>query len=364
MNHLTEIDNFSEIFKSNTPLLDVRAPIEFLEGSFPHAYNFPIMSDSERHQIGICYKENGQKSAIKLGHELVSGKTKAQRIDQWSQFVKKHPKGALYCFRGGLRSKISQEWIYEHSGVSYPRIKGGYKALRTFLLDEMRRIASEINLLVIGGQTGCGKTILLNKFENSLDLEGFANHRGSAFGNNVSPQPKQIDFENHLIAKLIEKESSKFLLIEDEGNNIGTINIPEAIKLKARESKIVILKASIEDRVQISLQAYVIEMLEKFTIQDSVNGYENFSNYWLNSLFKIQKRLGGARYQSLLKQLNAALIKYKNNHDLSDFLPLIESLLVDYYDPMYNFQINNNKQRVIYEGTLNEVTNFLQEFKP
>ena len=47
MNHLTEIDNFSEIFKSNTPLLDVRAPIEFLEGSFPHAYNFPIMSNSE-----------------------------------------------------------------------------------------------------------------------------------------------------------------------------------------------------------------------------------------------------------------------------------------------------------------------------
>jgi len=180
----------------------------------------------------------------------------------------------------------------------------------------------------------------------------------------VSPQPKQIDFENHLIAKLIEKEFSKFILIEDEGNNIGAINIPEAIKLKARESKIVILKASIEDRVKISLQAYVIEMLEKFTIQDSVKGYENFSNYWLNSLFKIQKRLGGARYQSLLKQLNAALIKYKNNHEPSDFLPLIESLLVDYYDPMYDFQINNKKQRVIYEGSVNEVKNFLQEFKP
>ena len=45
-----------------------------------------------------------------------------------------------------------------------------------------------MNFLVIGGQTGCGKTILLNKFDNSLDLEGFANHRGSAFGNNVTPQ--------------------------------------------------------------------------------------------------------------------------------------------------------------------------------
>ena len=250
MIHLKEIDNFSEILKSNTPLLDVRAPIEYVEGSFPHAYNFPLMSDSERHQIGIRYKEHGQESAISLGHELVSGKTKVQRIDQWSKFVKKNPKGALYCFRGGLRSKISQEWIYEHSGVSYPRIKGGYKALRAFLIDEMHRISSKVNFLVIGGQTGCGKTILLNKFDNSLDLEGFANHRGSAFGNNVTPQPKQINFENQLITNMIKKESSNYLLIEDEGNNIGTIYIPEAIKEKARESKIVkIGRASCRERV-------------------------------------------------------------------------------------------------------------------
>ena len=53
MIHLKEIDNFSEILRSNTPLLDVRAPIEYIEGSFPNAYNFPLMSDSERHQIGI-----------------------------------------------------------------------------------------------------------------------------------------------------------------------------------------------------------------------------------------------------------------------------------------------------------------------
>ena len=363
MINLKEIDNFSEILKSNTPLLDVRAPIEYVEGSFPHAYNFPLMSDSERHQIGIRYKEHGQESAISLGHELVSGKTKVQRIDQWSKFVKKNPKGALYCFRGGLRSKISQEWIYEHSGVSYPRIKGGYKALIAFLIDEMHRISSKVNFLVIGGQTGCGKTILLNKFDNSLDLEGFANHRGSAFGNNVTPQPKQIDFENRLITNLIKKESFNYLLIEDEGNNIGTIYIPEAIKEKARESKIVILRASIEERIEISLQAYVTDMTKNFIIRDPVNGFEKFSNYWLNSLSKIQKRLGGVRYQSLLKHLNLALKKLKNNSDASGFLPLIESLLVDYYDPMYDFQITNKKHRVIYEGNFEEVTNFLQEFK-
>ena len=232
MNHLEEIDSFSEIFKSNIPLLDVRAPIEFKEGSFPHAYNYPIMSDSERNQIGICYKEHGQNSAISLGHELVSGKTKAQRIDQWSKFVKNYPNGALFCFRGGLRSKISQEWIYEHSGVSYPRIKGGYKALRTFLLSEMERISSKMNFLVIGGQTGCGKTILLNKFDNSLDLEGYANHRGSAFGNNVTPQPKQIDFENHLIVDLIKKEIIK-IKVGDPRNiktDVGPLIRPSEVK--------------------------------------------------------------------------------------------------------------------------------------
>ena len=158
---LQEIDNFSEIFKSNTPLLDVRAPIEFSEGSFPYAHNYPIMSDIERHQIGICFKADGQDSAIKLGHELVHGKIKQERVEKWIQFVKKYPKGALFCFRGGLRSQISQEWIFEHSGVSYPRVKGGYKALRSFLIAEMYRIVSNKNFLVIGGQTGCGKTILL-----------------------------------------------------------------------------------------------------------------------------------------------------------------------------------------------------------
>ena len=104
-------------------------------------------------------------------------------------------------------------------------------------------------------------------------------------------------------------------------------------------------------------------MAKKFTSQDSINGFENFSNYWLESLSKIQKRLGGLRYKSLLNQLKLALKNHQNNNDLNDYLPLIESLLVDYYDPMYNFQISNKKQRVIYEGNFQEVTNFLQEFK-
>ena len=124
-----------------------------------------------------------------------------------------------------------------------------------------------------------------------------------------------------------------------------------------------ILHASIEERIEISLQAYVTDMTKNFIIRDPLNGFKQFSNYWLGSLFKIKKRLGGARYNLLLDQLNIALKNHKENNELSDFFPLIESLLVDYYDPMYDFQISNKKQRVIYEGNFQEVTNFLQEFK-
>ena len=95
MSNLEEIDNFSEIFKTNLPLLDVRAPIEFYGGSFPQAENFPLMNDSERHQIGICYKEKGQNSAIQLGHELINGTLKQERVERWLDFVSKNPKGAL-----------------------------------------------------------------------------------------------------------------------------------------------------------------------------------------------------------------------------------------------------------------------------
>ena len=359
MNQLKEIDNYSEIFRENKSLLDIRAPIEFIKGSFPSSSNLPLMTDEERHQIGLCYKEKGQENAIKLGHELVKDGLKDHRVSNWLDFINNNPDGALFCFRGGLRSKIAQEWIYENSGISYPRVKGGYKALRSFLLNETSRISTSKEFIVIGGQTGCGKTLLLNTLNNSIDLEGLANHRGSAFGNNVSPQPKQINFENNLAINLIEKESNPILLIEDEGSNIGVIQLPEAIKSKSLQSNIIILTASLEERIKISIQAYVIDMAKKYCLINSQDGFEKYSEYWINSLYKIQKRLGGDRYKLLKKQLNIALTNHKKNEDLAGYYPLIEALLVDYYDPMYNYQISKKKQRIIFQGSHQSVIDYL-----
>ena len=83
---LTESD-FSDLFINDIPMLDVRAPIEYQRGSFPEATNLPLLNDDERHRIGKHFKAEGQQAAINLGHKLVSGRNKEQRIQQWQEFL-------------------------------------------------------------------------------------------------------------------------------------------------------------------------------------------------------------------------------------------------------------------------------------
>jgi tRNA 2-selenouridine synthase len=358
---LTQIEDFSQLFISDTPLIDTRAPIEFEQGAFPHTSSLPLMSDKERELVGTCYKNKGQAKAIVLGHELVQGKIKQARLDAWLEFIKNNPNGVLYCFRGGLRSQITQEWIYEASGVNYPRIKGGYKALRRFLIDETDRIMDKITPVVIGGQTGCGKTLLLDQLKDTIDLEGLANHRGSAFGNTTTPQPTQINFENALAIELIKQQQYSHLVFEDEGSNVGTVHIPKCVQDKTSRAELILLEASVEERLKVSMDAYVINMQQDFIQQDAVNGFDNFANYWLRSLEKIQRRLGLERYQAMLKLVNSALQHYKEQGEADGFYPVVEELLVGYYDPMYDYQIQKKMDRVVFKGDADEVLTYLAE---
>jgi len=358
---LTQIEDFTQLFIGDTPLIDTRAPIEFEQGAFPNTSSLPLMSDKERELVGTCYKNKGQAKAIVLGHELVQGEIKQARLDAWLEFIKNNPNGALYCFRGGLRSQITQEWIYEASGINYPRIKGGYKALRRFLIDETDRIMDKITPVVIGGQTGCGKTLLLDQLKDTIDLEGLANHRGSAFGNTTTPQPTQINFENALAIELIKQQQCSHLVFEDEGSNVGTVHIPKCVQDKTSQAELILLEASVEERLKVSMDAYVINMQQDFIQQDAVNGFDNFANYWLRSLEKIQRRLGLERYQAMLKLVNSALQHYKEQGEAGGFYPVVEELLVGYYDPMYDYQIQKKMDRVVFKGDANEVLSYLAD---
>jgi len=362
MEELPQIEDLRSLFLNDTPLLDVRAPVEFGQGAFPHTENQPLIDDKEREQIGIQYKELGQDAAVELGHELVHGETKAARVAAWKQFAEAHPEGVLYCFRGGMRSKISQQWLFEETGIRYPRVKGGYKAMRRFLIDELEVSAREVHPIVLGGRTGTGKTVLLRKLSPMIDLELLAWHRGSAFGNHATPQPRQIGFENALSIELLKLRAhgNPNFVVEDEHRNVGSCFIPDAIRDHFRTAPLVILEASLEERVTITHAEYIDEALaEHVALYGEEMGFDKWAEYLLGSMDKIRKRLGGVRHQKLRHVLEDAIERQRESGDTEQHRVWIGELLGGYYDPMYDYQIAQNKKQITFAGERQAVVDYL-----
>ncbi|MEC7433684.1 MAG: tRNA 2-selenouridine(34) synthase MnmH, partial [Pseudomonadota bacterium] len=313
-----DTDDYLDLFLNDVPLMDVRAPVEFAKGSFPSAENAPLMNDEERHRVGICYKEKGQDKAIELGHQLVSGDIKAQRIEAWKRFVAQHPEGYLFCFRGGLRSRLTQQWIRD-SGIDYPLVKGGYKALRRFLIDSLEAQIESGQFRILSGRTGTGKTRVLMQLPNPVDLEGLANHRGSSFGRQVTPQPSQIDFENRLGVAMLKArhQAGGPIYLEDESRLIGRCALPETLRARMSESPLLILEQAMEERIAIIRADYVEGMLASYRARDGEDaGWLNFRDYLLSAIDRIRKRLGGERYQKLRNLMLQALDQQGANGSL------------------------------------------------
>ena len=360
---LPQLDDYRSLFLNDTPFLDVRAPVEFNQGAFPFTENFPLMNDQERTDIGIRYKKSGQDEAIKLGQELIQGEIKSERVESWAQYIKQHPEGVLYCFRGGMRSKISQQWIYEKTGIVYPRIKGGYKAMRRYLIDELEVSSQRIEPIILSGRTGIGKTLFLKKIKQQIDLEGLFHHRGSVFGKHVTPQPTQIDIENNLSIELIKHLDQDHIkiVLEDEGSNIGSRRLPECLIKKMKQSPIILLEASVEERINITYQEYIIEALTEYQLfYGEEQGFKRWTEQLHDSIDKIQRRLGGVRYKELKEQLTDA-IQQQTLGNTESFKEWIKVLLVDYYDPMYDYQLSKKQERVVFKGQQNEMFKYLKK---
>ncbi|MDI9244068.1 tRNA 2-selenouridine(34) synthase MnmH [Marinobacter sp. CHS3-4] len=347
-----DTDDYLSLFLNDTPLLDVRAPVEFQKGSFPTAVNAPLMNDEERHQVGICYKEQGQNAAIELGHELVSGSAKSARIDAWKQFAQNHPEGYLFCFRGGLRSRLTQQWIRDN-GLDYPLVKGGYKALRRFLIDQLEELIATADFRIVSGRTGTGKTRVLNQLPNPVDLEGLANHRGSSFGRNVTPQPTQIDFENRLAVAMLKAHHRVGgpIYLEDESRLVGRCALPHSLRERMAAAPLLVLEQPIEERIRIIREDYVVNMSADYAARDGkVAGWEQFEEYLLSALDRIRKRLGGERHQTLRKLMQEALQRQASTGDVTGHDGWIRSLLENYYDPMYDYQLEQKAGRILVRG--------------
>ena len=357
-----DTDDLLPLFLDELPLLDTRAPCEFARGAFPNAVNLPLMNDSERAEVGTCYKQRGQEAAIRLGHQLVAGDLRERRVAAWVTFAEQHPDGYLYCFRGGLRSEICQQWMGE-AGAPYPRITGGYKAMRRFLLDALERISSNRSLIVLGGQTGCGKTELLPTLPGSIDLEALAHHRGSAFGKRAMAQPTQINFDNALAIALLRHEHRhpppQPIIVEDESHLIGCCALPQSLQGSMQQAPVVVVELDLEARVEHTFSNYILHKLTEWRQQGGdEDGFLQFAQDLRRSLDNIRKRLGAERHRHLRQLLDQALAQHERG-DSSLHRAWIRPLLRDYYDPMYNYQLQQKADRIIFRGRASEVRDYL-----
>ena len=361
MQNRPDTDNYRLIFLNGTPILDTRAPGEFAKGAFPNTVNIPLMSDDERAEVGTCYKQQGQEAAIELGHKLVSGDIKDQRIAAWRSFAEQHPEGYLYCFRGGLRSQISQQWLDE-AGQPYPRITGGYKAMRNFLIEELERSIENADIILVSGATGSGKTRVIEAINNAIDLEGLAKHRGSAFGHLIVEQPSQIDFENALSIAFMQQlhaQPDQPVYLEDEGRLIGRLSLPENLRDKMKQAPMLVVDEPFEDRVDLLVEDYVVDLGQRFQQSFGEAGAEKHREKMLADLYRVRKRLGGERHQKTAALLEGAFTEQANTGSITAHREWIAILLGEYYDAMYEYQLGIREGEVLARGSRAEMINWI-----
>lgn len=358
--------DFYAIVTQDVPLIDVRAPVEFGAGAFPMAVNLPVLDDEDRHCVGVCYKQRGREAAFDLAHSRVSGDLRQQRIASWVRYRRDHPNAVMYCFRGGMRSTTAQQWFMEATGAPIVRLQGGYKAFRRYLLEALSPVNVSAEPVILGGRTGVGKTVLLGHLQSSIDLEGLANHRGSAFGGHLSPQPSQIDFENRLACALIKHRHKglSHIFLEDEGNYIGGRYIPHELARFFKRDSMVLLESPLAQRVELTYNEYVLDAQRDY---ERMYGKEKGVELWLewmhSRMQRIGKRLGGERLKRVVQLLDDAHGRQCDSGAAGGHRRWIELLLCEYYDPMYDYQIDRSGRTIDFQGGYTEVLEYLRKLE-
>ena len=341
------VDDYASILRDARGLIDVRSPTEFRRGAVPGAVNLPLLTDDERDAVGKTYKTGGRDAAVALGHKLVVDDNKASRVAAWRDFAVKHPNALITCWRGGLRSRIAQAWLAD-AGIELPRVAGGFKALRHCCLDTIQTAGETRRFVVVGGRTGSGKTRLVQAARSHVDLEGIANHRGSAFGGYPTPQPSPVTFENALAVALLRLPPDEPVAVEDESRTIGRLAIPAALYNALQQAPIVLLEVDDTDRVDSIYREYVVEA-------------DDPEPHLTASLSRIERRLGGVRYRELAALMDAAFRADTSSRRDAHY-EWIRRLLEYYYDPMYDYQLAGKQDRVVMRGDPVEVADYLRAF--
>jgi len=302
------------------PLIDVRSPGEYYKGHMPNSINIPLFDNDERSIIGTIYKKEGRTKAVIEGLKFIEKKMELlldnlfMSIDSYKTITKKNNDELfirIYCSRGGMRSQ-SIAWLLEKFKLNLVTLNGGYKMYRRWVLNSFSK---KMNIVVIGGKTGTGKTRLLSLLEKykyqTIDLEGFACHRGSTFGGlGMKEQPSNEQFENMIAEKLNSFSCSNNIFVEAESANIGKCKIPHEFFNQMKISRRIEVLRSESNRLDELIDTYSV--FKKEELQESV--------------LRIRKRLGPQRTKIALESIN------------NEKWDLVCRSVLDYYDKCYDYE--------------------------
>lgn len=299
------VEVFLEMSKSH-PVLDVRSPGEFSRGHIPGAVSLPLLDDSQRAEVGTIYAQASPREAFLRGLDHIGPRLPG--LVRQALKLCQEGKALVHCWRGGQRSH-SVAWILEQAGLQAVVLKGGYRAFRQYIREYLARPR---HFLRIAGLTGCGKTEILHKLGEAghviLDLEGLASHKGSAFGAiGMPPQPHYESFEIELYRVLSGIESSRTVLVEDEGRSIGRLMLPLELFRLIKASPAVMIRRSRENRVRRLVEEYTCAPRQEL----------------LSGVQRITDRLGGLRTREVSEHIQAGRMAEA------------VSAILDYYDKAY-----------------------------
>ena len=318
----TDIGQFLQLAEFH-PVIDVRSPLEFESGHIPGALNIPLFDNEERAVVGTKYKKEGRVPAIVEGLKRV-GPAMYMKL---GQALSNAGSGKLlvHCWRGGMRSE-AMAWLFSLGDIGSVVLEGGYKAYRHHV---MNGLATERKMIILGGMTGSSKTHILSLLKGKglqvIDLEGIANHKGSAFGAlGQPPQPSSEQFTNNLFNELRRLDPGQPVWLEDESRNIGTVFMPEAFYLNMQKSKTIVLKMDIETRLPRLLAEYSVYPAESLRA----------------SVMKISRRLGGDNTKDAIEAIESGNIARA----------IVISLR--YYDKAYQYSLKRkNNDNIAYVET-------------
>ena len=240
-------------------IIDVRSPSEFAEDHLPGAINLPVLDDDERAETGTLYKQVSSFIAKRRGAALTTSNI-SRHLQTTLSDLPEDSTMLIYCWRGGMRSR-SMALVLSSIGWDISLVNGGYQTWRRQIVAGLDKSTDPINIILLDGQTGTAKTAILNEMAalgaQTLDLEGMANHRGSAFGAHAdTPQPSQKHFEALIWQSLRRFDLTQPVYVEAESSLVGKRRLPSRLWTEMKKAPRIIIEAPTTARADYLVSAY------------------------------------------------------------------------------------------------------------